>query len=622
MAQPELPPAELVIGAHGDDNTITRREIARSDAARDRIDLLLPEDVSVHRLFGDAQRLQHALRGTREEDHGVDLLNTFTVLGDQEALAEAAAELNEHDDVAYAYVIPPPEPALDPDAPEPAVSDAPAPAVTPDFTAMQVYLNAAPDGVDARWAWTRPGGRGTGIHVIDVEGAWRFTHEDLIVNQGGVIAGTESTDVAWRNHGTASIGEIGGDENTVGITGISPHSNVRAVSVFGGTGTAGAIVQAAQALSAGDVIVMPIHQPGPRHNFQQRQDQEGYIAVEWWPAVFDAIRFAVSRGIVVVEAAGNGRQDFDDPIYEIRPSGFPASWRNPLRSTGPDSGAVIVGAGAPPPGTNGRDHGPARSRLAFSNWGARVDVQGWGREVVTSGYGFLQGGTNEDLWYTDQYNGTSSAAPMLAGVVAAYQGMMAAGSGRRSPNQVRDRLRTTGSPQQDAPGRPVTQHIGNLPDLRALVGIRIPKTFKEPKLEKLEFKEIKDKQEKNEKRETKELKQEKLEKAESKEFKHEKLEVKELKIERKETKPEKIEIEVDRTWPPDLENPVWERLNPPVGPGDAGVPGPHASSDDRLAALEASVAQLTHFISQALRPDLRHGALGYEEPGDTDWQQP
>jgi hypothetical protein len=95
-------------------------------------------------------------------------------------------------------------------------------------------------------------------------------------------------------------------------------------------------------------------------------------------------------------------------------------------------------------------------------------VQGWGREVTTTGYGDLQGGADEDLWYTDVFSGTSSASPIIVGTVASYQGMSAAGSGRKTPAQVRARLRATGSPQTDAPLRPATQRIGALPDLRAL----------------------------------------------------------------------------------------------------------------------------------------------------------
>ena len=94
----------------------------------------------------------------------------------------------------------------------------------------------------------------------------------------------------------------------------------------------------------------------------------------------------MQKGIIVVEAAGNGFQNLDDAVSSRRPTGFPASWKNPFNMSNPSSGAVVVGAGAPPPNTHGANDGPDRSRLDFSNYGARVDVQGWGREVTSSGY--------------------------------------------------------------------------------------------------------------------------------------------------------------------------------------------------------------------------------------------
>src|SRR3546814_1776606 len=98
--------------------------------------------------------------------------------------------------------------------------EADAPPVTANFTARQGYLNAAPGGIDALYAATVPGGRGAGIGIIDIEGAWRFAHEDLHQNQGGVVGGTPTTDIGWRNHGTAVIGVLGGDRNRFGVTGI------------------------------------------------------------------------------------------------------------------------------------------------------------------------------------------------------------------------------------------------------------------------------------------------------------------------------------------------------------------------------------------------------------------
>ena len=213
--------------------------------------------------------------------------------------------------------------------------------------------------------------------------------------------------------------------------------------------------------------------PGPRFQFQERFDQRGYIPVEWWPDDFAAIQYAVGKGVIVVEAAGNGGENLDDSIYDARPDEFPPSWENPLNPANTSSGAIIVGAGAPPPGTHGVTvHGPDRSRLPFSNFGARVDAQGWGQEVTTTGYGDLQGGANQDEWYTNSFSGTSSASPMVVGALACVQGVLRAqGRSLLTPETAMELLRTTGASQQDSPDRPATQRIGNRPDLRELISL-------------------------------------------------------------------------------------------------------------------------------------------------------
>lgn len=206
----------------------------------------------------------------------------------------------------------------------------------------------------------------------------------------------------------------------IGVNGIAPDCNAR-VFAFG-RHTARDIVQAALMLSAGDVLLLEIHRAGPRHNFQGRQDQQGYIAIEWWEDDLAAIEFATKRGIIVIEAAGNGGENLDDVLYDSPGSGFPPNWKNPFRRQPRDSGAIVVGAGAPPPGTHNRTHGPDRSRLGFSNYGSLLDAQGWGREVTTCGYGDLQSG-QPDHWYTDQFSGTSSASPIVAGAAILTQSM-------------------------------------------------------------------------------------------------------------------------------------------------------------------------------------------------------
>lgn len=471
---------------------------SRSGADTGDLNHLLSESGATMRpLFGETEeraQVRSASVMTDEAEPPLDMQLYYYIEAPDDRLDELAAELAALPSVAGAYVSPRPVPARGTiEAParytagrrtaeEPSAallehlnevtpSAVEAPPATADLTARQGYLDPAPTGIDARYAWTLPGGRGANVQVIDCEGAWRFTHEDLRDNQGGVIR-TQTTDLGWRNHGTAVVGVIGGDVNTFGVTGIVPAAFVRGCSIFDAGGLPGAIVAAADRLGPGDIILIEVQYGHPT---------KGYTSVEWWPADFAAIRYAVNKGCIVVEAAGNGNNNLDDPIYNSPLAGFPADWRNPFNSSNPDSGAVMVGAGNPPSGTHGRTQEPRfgevyfdRARCFFSNYGSRVDCQGWGWEVTTTGYGDLQGGSSEDLWYTDLFSGTSSASPVVVGALACVQGVLR-GAGRipLSPARARELLRSTGSPQQDAPGRPRSQRIGNRPNLRQLIPLAL-----------------------------------------------------------------------------------------------------------------------------------------------------
>jgi hypothetical protein len=81
-------------------------------------------------------------------------------------------------------------------------------------------------------------------------------------------------------------------------------------------------------------------------------------------------------------------------------------------------------------------------------------------------------------------------------------------------------------------------------------------------------------------------------KSEIKEFKHEKFEIKEQKHEKFEIKEFKLEK---------FEHEGLSGINEPGGP-----------VEQRLAALEAAMTQLMHFIPENLRPDLTQGALKQE----------
>jgi hypothetical protein len=383
-----------------------------------------------------------------------------------------ADRLAQEEAVAGAYVKP--APVIDiptvVGAPESAALMAsPLLATTADFSARQNYLDAPPVGVNARSSWTRPGGDGAGIEVMIVGGAWQLGHEDLHGDASGVIAGTPIDALSFRNHGTAMLGVVRADRNAFGVTGIAPACRARQVATFG-LGTAAAINAAAKALPVGGVVLCEWQRPGPGST---GVGSAGFIAIEWWPDDFAAIQAATAGGVIFVAPAGNGGVSLDDPTYAQPLPGFPGTWKNPFGRGTADSGSILVGAGSPPDQTHGRPQQVDRSRLDFSNYGACVDAQGWGAEVTTLAYGDLQGGTDETLWYTDIFGGTSAAAAMIAGVIAALQGVNVGGGSKRAPltpAQVRQLLRTSGSPQQD--GKNLTaQRIGSRPELLALIAM-------------------------------------------------------------------------------------------------------------------------------------------------------
>ncbi len=305
---------------------------------------------------------------------------------------------------------------------------------TPSYVSMQGYLDAAPTGIGALVVAANPGARGAAMRVVDIEGAWLWTHEDL--PSPFFTAGSPLADLSWRNHGTAVLGEIRGIDNAYGVRGIVPDCAVGGSSI-GDQSVPGAIASAAAALAAGDLILIELHAPGPNAN---GSGQYGYVAMEYWQDNFEAIALATAAGVIVCEAAGNGEQNLDDPVYQ-----------GLFDRTVRDSGAIVIGA------TDGSALYPAW----FTNHGTRVDCNGWGFNVVTCAYGDLQGG-DETQWYTAGFSGTSSASPIVTGAAAALQGMIDAWYGYRVDARLaRHVLNVTGTPVNGP------QLIGTRPNLAA-----------------------------------------------------------------------------------------------------------------------------------------------------------
>jgi len=362
-----------------------------------------------------------------------DLNSYYEILVPAAEAAEILANLLETPGIQTAY-----RAAL----PAPPPIDIPPP--TPDGDPDQLYLDPAPTGIDARIGWTRSGGRGQGILVVDIEFDWRDTHEDLESVLGTQMCFTPNSP-AEIEHGTAVIGMIAGGDNAYGITGIANQVDVGLVTHLPdgmSYSVARAIECATDFMDPGDVLLIEAQTSGPNGLF---------VPPEWDAAEFDAISLATAAGIIVVETAGNGGEDLDGAAFG---GAFDRSVR--------DSGALIVGAGA----DLWYVDQPDLSRLDFSTFGSRVDLQGWGDDVVTTGFGnAFDGGGDPNQYYTDTFNGTSSAAPMIAGAAAILEGVqIACGGPPLTPAAVRDLLVSTGTPQVAGP---YAGHIGPRPDLAA-----------------------------------------------------------------------------------------------------------------------------------------------------------
>lgn len=358
----------------------------------------------------------------------------FVVNSSAEA-TDLAAEFRKSasDQDIEAIPAPPAIPALGPASAEPA--SGPGALDVPNFVNYQGYLADGPAGLGFISAWGYSGGDGSGVTIIDVEGGWRTSHLEMSDARFSLWAGRNSDSEAWKEHGTATVSILAATHDGHGIAAVCPGARAGMVSVFdtndGRQRIANGIAMAGDLLNSGDVLLLELQRPGPRTAYAADPDQKGYVPLTFWPDVRAVVRDLTDKGITVVSVGGNGGENLDDEIYGDR---FDLAKNDP--------GCIMVAAGAPPNG----GFGPARRRLPFSNYGGVMDVQAWGQSVVTAGYGDLWGGdTVLDQRYTAQFMGTSSAAPLIAGLVACIQSRHKAVFGVPvNPRYLRQIMRTLG----------------------------------------------------------------------------------------------------------------------------------------------------------------------------------
>lgn len=263
--------------------------------------------------------------------------------------------------------------------------------------------NGAVPGIDINVASVWDNYRGTGIRILVVDDSMQVDHPDLVSNVNMSIAwdyrsnDNDPSPAAGDNHGTAVSGIVAArGNNNLGVTGVAFESTISGVRFVG---SALPFSTFAQAIAHSNSVV------------DVSNNSWGFVnpGVQLPPIVDAALASATAGrnglGKILVFAAGNGGP-FDDvnltplgnSIYTIavgalNDQGVRASYSTP-------GSALLVCA------PSGRD-------ATRPQGSTTTDVTG------TNGYNPLVfTGDLADQDYTQFFNGTSSATPVVSGVIA------------------------------------------------------------------------------------------------------------------------------------------------------------------------------------------------------------
>jgi subtilisin-like proprotein convertase family protein len=254
--------------------------------------------------------------------------------------------------------------------------------------------------VSAAWLL---GYTGFGTRTIVIDNAFDYTHSDLAPNYDTSLDydfETNSLDpfgAAGEAHGTAVAGIIGADDNGTGSVGVAFDTSLVGYAVAN-------LISDAWLQDIRDAIHhAAVSAQGDVANISQgiANDATSEWGIGYNAARFDEIETSIATavnsgrgglGMTIVKSAGNSRAD----NYDVNAD----DWTNDTRQ-------VVVGA---------VDQNGFVS--SYSSYGAALLVSAFGTpgEVFTTDRVGAAGYDGTD--FTSTFNGTSAAAPMVAGVVA------------------------------------------------------------------------------------------------------------------------------------------------------------------------------------------------------------
>jgi subtilisin len=207
---------------------------------------------------------------------------------------------------------------------------------------------------------------GSGVKVGIIDTGIDYTHEDLSVI-GGISYVQGTTDYLDDNgHGTHVAGTVAGLDNAVGVLGVAPNVSLYAIKVLdrNGSGSYSDVVAGIEWAVSNNIDIVNMSFGG----------SSGSRTLQ------TAVDNAYNKGMLLVAAAGNSGYNRKGTI------GYPAKY---------DS---VIAVGAVDQQNN---------RADFSSVGRELELMAPGVSILST----IHGGY-------DSYNGTSMAAPHVAGVAA------------------------------------------------------------------------------------------------------------------------------------------------------------------------------------------------------------
>lgn len=215
--------------------------------------------------------------------------------------------------------------------------------------------------------WDNAQGEGIRIGVADT--GVQANHPDL---SDAVIGGKDFTGSgSWgdrQSHGTHCCGIIGARKNGIGMVGVAPRSSLIMAKVLGddGSGSSQSVATGIMWLADQGCDVISVSLGSSQHS----------------QMIYQAIKYCVNKGSVVVAAAGNSGPGPDTMIY---PGAYPE----------------VIGVGS---------INVSKDISRFSSRGSDMDIVAPGENIFST--------INEGRYAT--YSGTSMACPFVAGVLGLY----------------------------------------------------------------------------------------------------------------------------------------------------------------------------------------------------------